>query len=110
MPELGEVALFSKIINDAGKNFTFNSILNFSPKNPDIPVKWHEFGIRSECRGKELAIILFGLGGVGAEDIRVLVHFSLTGEYSTVKSCYNQVRYNELSGYTEVIVGPHVHM
>ena len=80
MPELGEVALFSKIINDAGKNFTFKSILNFSSKNPDIPVVWHEFGIRSECRGKELAIVLFGLEPAAPEEIRVLVHFGLTGE------------------------------
>ncbi|KAI6646002.1 Endonuclease 8-like 1 [Oopsacas minuta] len=79
MPELGEVALFCKIINDAGENFTFNSIMNFSAKNPNIPIKWDEFGIRSECRGKELAIILFGIGAGADAEIRLLVHFSLTG-------------------------------
>ena len=59
MPELGEVTLYSNIINDCGKNFNFNSIKKFSSKNPDIPIKWKEFGIRSENRGKELAIILY---------------------------------------------------
>ena len=79
MPELGEIALFCKIINDASKEFTFKQILNSSAKNPDIAIPWKEFGIRGECRGKELAIVLFGVGEGAAKEIRILIHFGLIG-------------------------------
>ncbi|KAI6645986.1 Endonuclease 8-like 1 [Oopsacas minuta] len=85
MPELGEVTIFSKIVNEAGKNYNFKSISNLSKKNPDIPVTWKEFGIRSESRGKELVIIVFRLGAGEAEEIRVLVNLSMTGIF-----CFNK--------------------
>ena len=81
MPEIGEVTLFSKIINDCGKNFSFNSIKKFSAKNPDIPVKWKEFGIRSESRGKELAIVLYKLEEEVKKEIRILFSLSMTGDW-----------------------------
>lgn len=101
MPEIGEITLFSNLINAASQTNTFSEIKNNS-KHPDIPIPYSVFNVSSECRGKELALIITPVpkdGISNSEDevesgaalhpksnksVRVQFHFGLTGKLSSL--------------------------